>query len=161
VTGSPISFLSSREGENFAWSNKTDVERGRTIIVFHILNAPVVVGMAIFVFVIAAALQSRENKLSETAANSRITETHEALRSSVVETHLLVVSKLFGYPDLAKQAIEILIDAASYLSGPPSSRAVITSDYVLDWNKRGLARVAEAKALIDEHRKAGEPSGAR
>jgi hypothetical protein len=36
---------------------------------------------------------------------------------------------------------------------------VITSDYVLDWNKRGLARVAEAKALIDEHLKAHPFSG--
>jgi hypothetical protein len=112
---------------------------------------------AVFLFAFAEAMKA--NSRAESAASVRIMETHEALRSSVVETHLLVVSKLFGYPDLAKQAIEILIDAASYLSGPPSSRAVITSDYVLDWNKRGLARVAEAKALIDEHLKAHPFSG--
>jgi hypothetical protein len=105
--------------------------------------------IAAVVFGVSFLIQLKAQNRAAAEDRVQIDETNEALRTGVIETHLLIVRKLFGYPDVAKQAIEKLVDAAHYLGGPPPSRMVIGADYIIAWNKEGLARVAEAKAIVD------------
>jgi hypothetical protein len=123
-------------------------------IAFYCLHQFVPAGIAGVVFLVALIIAFRANQRVEGQWREKIDETNDALKAGVLETHLLVVQKLFGYPEVAKQAIEKLVEAASYLSGPPPSRMVIDASYIVEWNNRGLALVAEAKAIVDEHKKA-------
>jgi hypothetical protein len=102
------------------------------------------------VFAVVFVIEMKANRKAEGQWQEKIVETHEALKTGLLDTHLLVVQKLAGYPDVAKKAIGKLIEAAGYLGGPPSSRMVIDASYVVEWNKQGLALVAEAKAIVDE-----------
>jgi hypothetical protein len=123
---------------------------------FHAVIPACIAGV---VFGVSFVIQVKANNRVEAEDQVQINETNEALRTGVIETHLLIVQKLFAYPDVAKQAIAKLVDAAHYLGGPPPSPMVIGAAYIIAWNKEGLARVAEAKAIVDALLEARPPLG--
>jgi hypothetical protein len=118
------------------------------------------------VFVVTLVIEVRRQYKGPSKSTEKVNTIQQELQTGIVRTHLLIAEKLVNYPwgdisgdDVAKQAIEILVDAASYLSGPPPSRFVVGEDSIIDWKKKGLARLAEAQAIIDQYLATRPPSG--
>lgn len=103
------------------------------------------VGMFLFTF--------QHMKQIEAADRAVIEARYAELKSSLATTQALAVSKL-GTADqaLVTSVNEKLADAASHLASNPAwrnTRRIITSGDVIAWYEAGIAKVGEARKMID------------
>lgn len=111
-----------------------------------VIGAVGFVGMFFFTF--------RHMKQIEAADRAVIEARYAELKSSLATTQALAISKL-GTADamLVASVNEKLADAASHLSSNPAwsnTRRIITSADVIAWYEAGIAKVGEAKKMIDD-----------
>ncbi|MDR3612874.1 MAG: hypothetical protein P4L53_04855 [Candidatus Obscuribacterales bacterium] len=91
-----------------------------------------------------------QNKRSNDIAKATL-HTHMQLLEQLEEVQLLATVKLAGAPvDTQKAVAAMLIDAAKHLAEPYQNSAILyPEDYVLQWNKQGLALLKEARDLLE------------
>ena len=96
-------------------------------------------------------LALRQNQKQATQANQEIVLTDAQLHKELVDAHF-ALSKLSGADDQRRgQVIELLLEAGKHLGQPvTNSRLVYGPDYFINWNREGIALVAQARQLIEE-----------
>ncbi len=113
-----------------------------------ILMIPTGIGLVVFF-----CLALKQNHQAAKEGSKQINDTHVQLRKELTEVQMLALSKLSGADDeLKNKVVELLIAAGWHLGNPhTNSRVVYGSSFFINWNREGIALVAQAKQLIDAY----------
>jgi hypothetical protein len=122
-------------------------------------NLPVVYVPAAVVYLVCFVRQLNAENKSSAAGRALVKETDAQLRQDLVAVQKLALAKLAGADaETQSKVVELLVEAGKHLGDPyTNSRLVYTSDYFVNWNREGLALVAQARKLIDDYVAAGQP----
>ena len=87
-----------------------------------------------------------------TIGSKLINDTDVQLRKELIGTHKLALPKLqYANDELTNKVVDLLVEAGKHLGcQPTNSRVIYGPEYFINWNREGLALVAQAKQLIDE-----------
>jgi hypothetical protein len=121
-------------------------------------NQPIVFVPSAVLAVVFFVRQLRVTQAVEAVGRNEIKTTDAQLRTDLIAVQKLAMSKLSAADDATQTKVaELLADAGKHLGDPyTNSRVVYGSDYFVNWNKEGIALVAQAKKLIDDF-VAGQP----
>lgn len=107
------------------------------------------VGLTAAVIFLAIAL---EDNLNATAARyEEIAQADSQLRRELIEAQKLALSRLVDADDELKgKVVRVLVEAGKHLGKAcVNNRRSYSSQHFVNWNREGLALVAQARQLID------------
>jgi hypothetical protein len=110
----------------------------------------IIILSALAMFVSFMFLLKQQQK-KEQQAREEISDTDAQLHRELIETHMLALSELKSADhELKTTVIKLLVEAGKHQGEPSTGRFVYGADYFIDWNRKGLALVAQARELVEE-----------